>query len=166
MQVGDVIETRIELREYAEETVDRETRRRVLEAARLAPSGHNSQHWRFVLVDEDQDRLAESSTSGGWVAGADFAVIVLTDPERPYHRIDAGRAITHMQFVAWDAGVGSCIYTGVDEAAMRAEYDIPDEYEVTAVVGFGYPPREIRGDKERRPLAEIAFEGSFGEPFE
>lgn len=166
MDVTEAIEHRLEVRDYADEPVDEATKREALEAARLAPSGKNHQHWRFVLVDDpdDVERLADLSTTGGWVADAAFAVVVLTDPSLSYHHIDAGRAITHMQFAAWVDGVGSCIYTGFDEAGVREFLGVPDEYAVTAVVGFGYPAGSGRGRKSRRPLAEVAFRGRFGEP--
>lgn len=166
MEISDAIQTRLEVREYADRPVPDDDVRAVLEAARLAPSGKNRQHWRFVLVDDESglDRLAGASTTGGWVAGAAFAVVVLTDPDYPYHQLDAGRAITHMQFAAFDRGVGSCIYTGFDEAATRDELGVPDDLAVTAVAGFGYPADGGRGRKRREPLAEVAHGGRYGEP--
>ncbi|MDY6819357.1 MAG: nitroreductase family protein [Halobacteriales archaeon] len=164
MDVTDVIEHRIEVREYADEPVDTSIKRAVLNAGRLAPSGKNHQHWRFILIDTPDriQRLADISTSGQWVEDAAFAVVVLTDPTYPYNGIDAGRAITHMQFQAWTDGVGSCIYTGYDETEMRTFLEAPEAYDVTAVIGFGYPPGEIKGVKRRRPLSDIAFRERFG----
>ncbi|WP_276252683.1 nitroreductase family protein [Halomontanus rarus] len=164
MDVTDAIETRIELREYSDESADDETKRAILEAGRLAPSGKNTQHWRFVLLDraDDLETLADNSPTGGWVADADFAVAICTDPAYGYNEIDAGRAATHMQLVAWERGVGSCMFT-VDRATAREFLELPDEYDLTALLGFGYPDREIRGRKSRKPLSDIAFGGRFGE---
>jgi len=164
MDVTEAIETRLEIREYADEPVDGTTRRAILEAGRLAPSGRNHQHWAFLLVDGDGDlsELAALSTTGAWIEGADFAVVVCIDPDYDYHAIDAGRAVIHMQFAAWEHGVGSCIYTGYDEAGTREFLAVPDRYDVTLVAGFGYPVREVRGRKRRRPLDEIAHGGRFG----
>lgn len=93
-------------------------------------------------------------------------MVVLTDPDYPPHESDAGRAITHMQFAAFDRGVGSCLYTGFDETGMRAFLAVPDEYAVTAVVGFGKPAGPLRGRKERDPLGEIASRGTVGGPLD
>jgi nitroreductase len=169
MDVTRALETRIEVRRYTDEPVDGETKRAVLDAARGAPSGKNLQHWRFVLVEdgEDLDRLAELSTTGEWIDGADFAVVVLTNPEHYYHEIDAGRAITHMQLAAWEAGVGSCIYTGYDDAGMHEFLDVPAELAVTAVVGFGDPKFDVdavEGRKDRDPLSSVVHQGRFGNP--
>ncbi len=163
MDVSEAIDTRIEVRSYREEPVDGETRREILEAGRQAPSGRNLQHWRFILVADDDrlDGLGERSPTGGWVADADFAVVVCTDPTYDYHDIDAGRAVTHMQFVAWERGVASCLYT-VDDPAAREFLEIPDEYDLTLVAGFGYPAAAVQGVRDRKPLAEVAFEARFG----
>lgn len=166
MDVTEAIETRIEVREYEDRLVDMTTKRAILEAGRLAPSGRNRQHWHFVLVEgPGLEGLAERSPSGGWVADAAFAVVVLTDPTYSYNGIDAGRAITHMQFAAWERGVGSCIYT-VDDPRVEEFLAVPDDLEVTAVIGFGFPAREVRGLKDREPLDEIASAGRVGEPLE
>jgi len=69
-----------------------EVRSKVLESTRLSDTGLNTQHWRFILVDKKQNlkTLAEDSTSRSWVRGANFAIIVLTNPEYNFHLIDAG----------------------------------------------------------------------------
>ncbi|MFB3889729.1 MAG: nitroreductase family protein [Candidatus Bathyarchaeia archaeon] len=157
--------TKIESREFSPKTVPTELQLKVLEAARQTGSGINAQHWRFILVrdKENLERLAADSTTGKWVAKANFAVIVLTDPKYDFHMIDAGRAIQSMMLAAWAFGVASGIYTGVDLKAMARDFGIPSSMNLTAVVGFGYPAKPIKGRKSRRPLAELAFLERFGE---
>lgn len=171
MEVADVIRTRLEVREFTDEDVDKDTKRSILNAARLAPSGINRQHWRFILVDEDAalDRLAEISETGGWVSGAAFAVVVVTDPTFDWHELDAGRALTYMQFAAWDEHIGSCIFTGFDTDRMRDFLDVPEGNTIPVVVGFGHPTFDVdavEGHKDRAPLEEIAYDGRYGEPLE
>lgn len=165
MDVREAVETRLEVREYSDEPVPEETTRAILDAGRLASSGKNLEHWRFILVDDADalDRLGDLSPTGSWIADAAFAVVVCTDPSYAFHKIDAGRAVTHMQLVAWEDGVGSCIYT-VDQPAVNDALEIPDEYALTAVVGFGYPTQDITGIKQRQPLEDIAYHGTFGTP--
>ena len=166
MDVIEAIKTKLDIREYSEKPVDDSIKLAILDAGRLASSGLNSQHWRFILVDSKERlrRLAEISTSGKWVVSADFAVIVLTDPRYPYHALDAGRAITYMQLAAWSYGVASGIYTGYDERRMREEFNIPKGMHITAVVSFGYPKRRIIGRKSRLPLDKIAFYDRYDNP--
>ncbi len=128
----------------------------------------NRQHWRFLLVQNKEavKKLAQDSTSGGWAAGADFAVVILTDPALGFHLIDAGRAIQDMQLAAWNSGVASGVYTGVKEESMRRDFGIPKELRPTAVVSFGYPSKKIVGKKNRMPLAELAHLDKFGNKFD
>jgi len=51
MTAFETIETRRSIRHFLEKPVEREKITRALDAARLAPSGHNKQPWRFVVVD-------------------------------------------------------------------------------------------------------------------
>lgn len=166
MDVFTCIATKLDVREFASRPVPTYVMGRVLEAARLTGSGRNAQHWRFILVHEKANlqALARDSTTGQWVEGAAFAVIILTDPSLPFHQIDAGRALQDMQLAAWELGVASCPFTGIREKELRREFHVPDHLYPCAVVGFGYPARPLRGRKDRRPLTELAFSERYGRP--
>ena len=168
METQKTILTKLDVRQFEPKNVPDDVKLRVLEAARATGTGVNRQHWKFILVQsrESIKRLAEDSTSGGWVAGANFAVIVLTDPQLGFHLIDAGRAVQDMQLAAWDQGVISGLYTGMKDDRMRGDFAIPSELKATVVVGFGYPTRKILGRKNRRPLAELAFVDKYGNRFD
>lgn len=165
MDVFDGIATKLDVREFSSQDVPSEIKQSVLEAARMTGTGLNTQHWRFVLV-EGRDRLkklAEDSTSGMWVAGANFAVIVLTNPKYNFHMIDAGRVAQNMQLAAWNRGVASGLFTGVRENGLRNDFGIPKELNVTIVVGFGYPAKKLTGKrKDRVPLEELVYYGRYG----
>lgn len=166
MDAFDCISTKMDVREFSSENVPKDVKLKVLEAGRLTGSGNNMQHWRFILVQEPETiaKLAADSTSGRWVGGANFAVIILTDPKLGFHKIDAGRALQDMQLAAWNFGVASRVYTGVDENRMRRDFRLPDALVPTAVLGFGYPKKKVIGRKNRMPLREVAFLEEFGNP--
>lgn len=168
METYKTILSKLDVREYDSKKVPAEVKQRVLEAARATGTGMNRQHWRFILVQDKNSvkRLAEDSTSGGWVAGANFAVVILTDPQYGFHLIDAGRAAQDMQLAAWDQGVASGLYTGVKQDQMKKDFGIPDNLKATIVVGFGYPAKNIQGKKNRMPLSELAFLDKFGNKYD
>src|SRR5215471_20253037 len=91
----------------------------------LSGTGLNTQHWRFILVDNKQNlkTLAEDSTSGSWVRGANFAIIVLTNAEYSFHLIDAGRVAQNMQLAAWNHKVGSGLFTGIRVEKFRSDFE-------------------------------------------
>src|SRR5829696_6570291 len=82
MDAFECIATKLDVREFSSQNISAEIKSKILEAARLTGSGLNTQHWRFIVVEEKKNlkKLAEDSTTGGWVSGANFAVIVLTNP--------------------------------------------------------------------------------------
>jgi nitroreductase len=166
MDAYECIRTKLDVGEFSSRPVPNEVKLRVLEAARLTGSGVNKQHWRFVLVQgrENLRKLAKDATTGGWIRGSDFAVIILTDPTLPFHQLDAGRALQDMQLAAWNDGVVSRPCTGVKAKELRRDFKIPDNLDLTAVLGFGYPNRKIAGKKSRKPLEEIAFREEYGKP--
>lgn len=168
MDTQKTILTKLDVRQYDAKKVPADVKHRVLEAARASGTGINKQHWKFILVQEKEaiKQLAQDSTSGSWVAGANFAVIVLTDPTLGFHLLDSGRAVQDMQLAAWDQGVISGIYTGFKEEKMRKDFAIPSDLKPSAVVGFGYPTKKIIGKKNRKPLTELAFIDKYGNKFD
>lgn len=164
MALTEAVEHRLEVREFADDPVSDSIKQTVVGAARLSPSSRNRQNWHFLLVEEDDlDDLAAVSPTGNWVADAAFAVVVLTE-DYPSHGVDVGRAVSHMQFAAWDHDVSSCLYTGVEET-FKDHFDIPDTYVVGAVVGFGYPMGTGMGSKQRRQFDAVVSKNRFGVPF-
>ena len=165
MDTFECLTTKLEVREFSAQLVQSEVRLEVLEAARLTGTGLNTQHWRFILVENKDNlkKLAHDSTSGSWVAGANFAIIVLTNPKYKFHLIDAGRVIQNMQLAAWNQGVGSGLFTGIKEAELRNDFGIPQDLSPTVIVGFGYPARKLRGKRKNRlPLNELMYYEKYG----
>ena len=164
MDTYESIATKLDVREFSSRRVPAEIKRKVLEAARLTQSGSNLQHWRFILVEgkENLKRLADDSTTGRWVAGADFAVIVLTNPKYSFHLLDAGRVIQDMQLAAWNYGIASGVFTGINRRALARDFGVPGELNPSAFVGFGYAVKKIIGKKNRKPLGELAFQDKYG----
>jgi nitroreductase len=170
MDAYECIVTKLDVRDFnPEKKVQADAKAKILEAARLTGSAKNTQHWRFILV-QDRDRLkklADDSTTGKWVAGANFAIIVLTEEKQRFHLVDAGRATQDMQIAAWNQGIVSCIFTGIDQSAVRRDFHIPQNLLATVVIGFGFPAGKVTGKrKNRKPLQELVHLENFGIAFD
>lgn len=61
MDLLNLIKTRRTIRKYQDKKVPREVIEDILEAGRWAPSAHNMQPWKFVVVDKEDkiERIAE-----------------------------------------------------------------------------------------------------------
>ena len=165
MDAFECIATKLEVREFSTQKVPSEIRSKILEAARLTGTGMNTQHWRFILVEKKDNlkKLAEDSTSGSWVAGANFAVIVLTNPQYGFHLIDTGRVLQNMQLTAWNQGVGSGLFTGIREDKLRGDFAIPKELSPSVTIGFGYPAKKLAGKRKNRlPIHELVYYEKYG----
>lgn len=98
-----------------------------LEAARVAPSAANAQHWLFVVVREEDKlvRLAETCGSpGGWRAAVVAAGLTRAMEavlfEKPFWMIDVPIALSNMSLMAASMGLGVAVHTDdIDEAAIN-----------------------------------------------
>jgi nitroreductase len=75
-----------------------------------------------------------------------------------------------MQLTAWNDGVASGLFTGVREQKLRNDFAIPEELSPTVIIGFGYPPEILNGErkkskekrKNRLPLHELVYYEKYG----
>jgi len=164
MDTYEAIVTKLDIREFTDRHVDDKTKTKILHAARFTGSSMNTQHWRFILVQDKKNltTLAQDSITGPWVKDADFAVIINIDPKVSGSGVDAGRVLQDMELAAWNFGVVSRLYTGFKEAELRRDFGIPQELKPAAVLGFGYPVKKIKGKKNRKPLEELVSLEKYG----
>ena len=169
MDVFEAVRTILAIRSYRDEAIPDDVVRRIVEAGHLTASSINLQPWHFVVV---QDRnmlrqLGETVKTGPYIAQSQLAIAVAVEKESRYGESDASRAIQDMMLVAWEAGVGSnwTGFAGMDGVAELLE--IPSEFDVLAVIPFGYPDKPVgRGKKKRKPLGDVFSREKYGQPFE
>jgi nitroreductase len=165
MDVFEAIRTLRAVREYEQRPIPDEVVTRILEAGRLSGSSGNKQPWHFVVVQNPETlrQLGATLSSGPYVAGAPLAIVVVVERKRV---ADGGRAIQNMLLAAWGEGVGGNWVGFGEMAEVKQLLGIPEELDVLAVLPFGYPAQAVgKGDKTRKPLAEIAHRERWGEPF-
>ena len=71
------IKRRRSIRKYIEKPVENEKIIQLLESARLAPSGSNTQPWHFIVVKSELSRLnlAEISHNQKWMLSAPVFIV-------------------------------------------------------------------------------------------
>lgn len=169
MDVFEAARTMLAVRRYQDKPVPPELVRRIVEAGRLTASSQNGQPWHFIVV-EDRDTLRQMGAlarSGPYIAEAPLAIVVAIDKGNRFAVSDGSRAIQTMMLTAWSEGVGSNWVGFLGPAEVKPLLGIPDEWDVLAIVPFGYPAQEVgQGKKRRKPLAEVASRERFGRPFD
>ena len=168
MQVFEAVRTVLAVRAYQDKPVPSEVIRRIVDAGRLTGSSMNRQPWHFIVV-ENRDtlrQLAALARTGPYIAQASLAVVVAIENTGSAVS-DASRAIQAMILTAWSEGVGSNWVGFLELTEVKSLLGIPDDLEVLAILPFGYPAQAHgQGKKQRKPLAEVAHRGRFGQPFE
>ncbi len=163
MEFKETISKRQSIREYEDKPVPQDKLNRVLEAARLAPSGSNRQPWKFIVVKDSQRRreLAQAANQQTFVGQAPVIIAaVATNPDRimscgiPSYAVDLAIAITQMTLAAVDEGLGTCWIGAFSQDKVRETLGVPAKYKVVTVLPVGYPKRESM-TKMRKSLEEV-----------
>ena len=63
MDAFESVATKLDIREFSPKQVPPEIKSNVLEAARLTGTGLNTQHWRFILVENKENLKSQQRTA-------------------------------------------------------------------------------------------------------
>jgi nitroreductase len=170
MDVFEAIRTILAVRKFQDKPVSDDLIHRIVESARLTSSSRNLQPWQFIVVQDREmlRKLGELATTGPYTADAAFAVVVAYEKESQFGVSDASLAIHSMMLTAWAEGVGSnwVGFANRYEETIAPLLNLPDEYDILAIIPFGYPVFELgKGKKRRKALGEVAHRETFGQPF-
>jgi nitroreductase len=165
MSVLEVIQKRRSVRKYKENPIPEEVLLRVLEAARLAPSGKNFQPWKFIIVKDKalKEKLAQASAGQFFIAKAPIIIVGCGFPDNCYARmgrymkswsVDVTIALEHLILQAQEEGLGTCWIGSFEEEEVKAILNVPEEVKVLALTPLGYPD-EIPPPRGRKSLDEI-----------
>ena len=169
MNVYEAIKKRRSVRDYKPESVPEESLKRILEAGRLAPSAHNAQDWKFIVVKDSEKRkaLAEAAFGQGFVAKAPVVIVtVALNPEDvmgggvPTYAVDLAIAVDHMTLAAVEEELGTCWIGAFSQGEVKRILNIPEKYKVVALLPLGFPADSAK-PKIRKNLKEIVCYESF-----
>ena len=171
MQVHEAIKNRRSVRAYKPDPIPEQSLRKVLEAARLAPSAHNDQDWKFIIIKDIKKRkqLAQAARSQSFIAEAPVVIAaVALNPERvmscevPAYAINLTIAVDHMTLQAYEQGLGTCWIGAFSQEEVKKILKIPDKYKVVALLPLGFSADSPR-PKTRKSLEEIICYENFNE---
>ena len=165
MSVLDVIIARRSVRKFRKDPVPEAALARILEAARLAPSGKNLQPWKFIVVRDSETRkkLAAASANQTFLASAPVVIAACGFPDEAYPRlgrymnswpVDVAIAMEHIVLQAVEEGLGTCWIGAFEEVEVKAVLGIPAEARVLALTPLGLPD-ESPAARGRKPLATV-----------
>lgn len=167
MDFEKVIRTRRSIRNYSSKEVSEETMEKILDAARIAPSGNNSQPWKFIVVRdrEKKEKVAQACYNQTFVAAAPVVIVACGVPYPNKYEprkdlsylIDVAIAVDHLILASRNEGLGTCCVGAFHPEPIKEILGIPQKADVVMVVPAGYPAREesFREVYGRKSLKEI-----------
>jgi nitroreductase len=170
MELKDVIFKRSSVRSYENKPVTKEKLLRIIEAARLAPSGSNRQPWKFIVVRDAEIRQQLAAAAGQtFIVSAPVIIAAVATAPRlsmgngvPEYAVDLAIAVDHMTLAAVDEELGTCWIGAFSQEKAKAILNIPENYKIVAMLTLGFPKQQKR-PKIRKPLDQILYYESFEE---
>ncbi|OOM79879.1 nitroreductase family protein [Clostridium sp. BL-8] len=169
------IEIRRSIRKYINKPVEDEKIIELLEGARLAPSGNNTQPWRYIIVKSEEMRrkVMEASHNQKWMLTAPIFIICVADircrikeeinidindnsPQDELKRIirDTSISAGYMLLQANNLGLGVCWVAEFTQEEIRPVLNIPSDKYVVGVITVGYPDEQPKA-RPRKNFEEI-----------
>ena len=186
MELLELIRTRSSIRTFIDKPVEDDKIALILEAARWAPAGGNKQPWRFVVV-RDKKKQAEFDPrfKQPWILEAPAIIVVLAAPFDTWEKYDeldlmyiqdVATAMQNMLLMTHYLGLGAVWVGTFSRKEIRKSLNVPKEYMIQGLVSLGYYDKNAntsyhgdeipnKKDRPRKPLNEIAFNGSFDKPW-
>jgi nitroreductase len=191
LEVLEAIKTRRSIRRQKPDAINDETLEKVLDAARWAPSWHNTQCWRFILVRDSsiKDRLIntlfkikrEETLADNPAAkavrqapvlivacaemgksGRDSGDTTYRTDKGDWFMFDVALAMENLVLAAHALGLGTVIIGAFDAIKAAEILGVPEGISVVAMTPLGFPERESKAPP-RKELSEIVFYDKYGQ---
>jgi nitroreductase len=151
MDVLEAIRTFRPAAEFSPRPVPPETLKKILGAARLAPSQRNLQPWRFVVVQDDETKrlLAQASNRGRLIAEAPVVIVAFAVEEDipvtiggfiSAYPLDVAVAVSHLQLAATSEGLGTAWIIEFNDEKVRSVLHVPEGIHPIGIFPVGYAP--------------------------
>jgi nitroreductase len=178
-EIMNTILNRRSIRRYQEKEVPDDLLKKVLEAARWAPSWANTQPWEIVAVknpaikEQIRETVSPRNPSSLAIVNAPVLLVIcgqlkksgFYNDEYPtkfgdWFMYDLGLATQNLCLAASEAGLGTVIVGLFDHDRVGEIVKLPDEHEVLVLVPLGYPDHEP-GAPKRRKIEEFVHYDTF-----
>jgi nitroreductase len=176
LEVFEVIQRRRSVRSYEPTPVPVEKLKKVLEAARLAPSAGNVQPWRFIVVLDSQKRrkIAKGCRYGHFLDESPVVIVGCGDQKTSprWHAIDTCIAMENLVLAATGEGLGTCWIGVFNEKTIREMLKIPSHLKVVALLALGFSREKLDISaklahliRPRKKLEKVAYLEEYGKRF-
>ena len=166
MSLIDVVLDRRSIRRYEQKEIPKDILDKILEAGRQAPSAANKQPWHFIVLTDS--KIKEELSKGffnRFIKDAPVVVVGCAHKDLiagKWSTISTTIALQNMVIAAWAMQVGSCWIGDFNEEKVRRLLNIPEGWNIVALVSFGYPAEKPH-NRRKKPIEEIVGFNEFGQ---
>ena len=171
MEFYEVVRKRRSYRFFKPDIPEPEKIKRILEAARLAPTWANMQGVHYIIVKEPNNVLKLWEAIGQKAKFTEAPMFIVgviaesgsgTNPNGiKYFPLDVGICFEHLILAATAEGLATCWIGLFNEERVKDVLKIPKRYRVLVITPVGYPLREKEEVSERKSLDKITHYEKF-----
>jgi nitroreductase len=170
MTVKTAIKKRRSIRKYQTKKVPSKLIRDLIDCARLAPSGNNTQPSRFLIVTDEKTKkkLKENKIfDQDFIYQAPVILVCCTSPQAYKKRLvdwdatndiratrDLSIACSFLVLRATELGLGTCFIGWIKRKEIKKILGIPNHFFIPYAITIGYPAENPKA-RARKKLGEI-----------
>jgi len=153
METFKAISGRISVREYKAKPVDGAILKKLVDAARRAPTARGIEPWEFVVIREKEtlQKIGDIALTGSFIKSA-VACIAIFCKDTKYYLEDGCAATENLLILAADIGLGACWVAGDKKPYVKEISDIAGAkpgMKLVSLVSIGWPKKEVAQSKNR-----------------
>ena len=175
MDVREALRRRRMHRAFSSDPVSEEVLTELTWAAARAPMGGNELVRRIVVISDPAVVRTVREVTPSFLADSPAILLICTDLERAeaamgrqgrdiLSLLDAGAAAQNVALAATALGLGVCFVRSVNEAALRAVLNLPENVRPDILIGIGHPsPTPSPAMRYGKP---VVYQNRFGQDWQ
>jgi nitroreductase len=127
----------------------------IVDAGRLAPTGHNLQPWDFIVVTE-RGMIERLKIASEWMDNAGAIIAVVLDPSSRWWIEDGAAAVENILLACVALRYGACWlegYTLEREDEFKQWLHVPEDKRLLTLIPIGVPAESPV--REKKSLTEV-----------
>ncbi len=177
MEFRNVVETRRSIRKFTPDAIGDEALLEAIRMATLAPSAHNRQPWKFMIVSkEEKDKIADylyektkdipghtGVHTAGIIKDAASLILVFIDNQISENRdmdvLSIGAAIENLLLSLTDMGIGAVWIGNTNFVREEISSFLGVDYETISSIAIGRPDQSPKA-RPRKDFNDVVLNNS------
>lgn len=146
MDTLEIIKIRRSVRDYKDKPIPEEILRKLIDAARFAPTARNVQPWEFIVITKPHTlkSIADLAENGRFVAKAGACIAVFCSDTK-YYLEDGCAATQNILLAATALRLSSCWVAGDKKpycSQVSNLLNVPAPFRLVSLIALGFPASE------------------------